>query len=106
MAEYMASLGKLLNYDIELICPGHGPPLREPGRKVEELLEHRREREQQVLSCLQSGKQTTDEMVAEVYPELDSRLLDWAKAQMLAHLIKLEKEGRANPLGEGKYEAT
>jgi len=103
MAQYMASLGKLLNYDIELICPGHGPPLKEPRRKVEELLEHRREREQQVLSCLKSGKQTTDEMVAEIYPELDPRLLDWAKAQMLAHLIKLEKEGRVSLVEEGKY---
>ena len=94
MAQYIDSLRKLLNYDIEMICPGHGPVVREPRRKLQELIQHRLEREQQVLNCLRWGKVTTEEMVQEIYPELDHRLYRMAKEQVRAHLHKLEEEGR------------
>jgi glyoxylase-like metal-dependent hydrolase (beta-lactamase superfamily II) len=94
MAQYMASLRKLQEWEISCICPGHGPLVRHPGRKLQELLQHRLEREQQVLDCLSRGKVTIAEMVQEIYPELDSRLYELALEQVTAHLIKLEREGR------------
>lgn len=94
MALYMTSLEKLLAMNIALICPGHGPLIKEPRRKLWELLEHRRERESQVLQYIGQGKATVEEIVKEIYPELDTRLHHWARDQVLAHIIKLEKEGR------------
>jgi len=94
MGEYVDSLRRLLAYDIEMIYPGHGPAIKEPRRKIQELIDHRLDREEQVLSCLRRGKGTIEEMVREIYPELDRRLLGAARGQVLAHLIKLEREKR------------
>ncbi len=99
MARYIDSLRKLLSYDIEMILPGHGPPIRTPQRKLEELIQHRLEREQQVLDGLRQGKATIEELVAEIYLELDSRLRDMARGQVLAHLVKLEGEGKVSHRG-------
>lgn len=94
MAQYIESLRKLLNYDIKVICPGHGPLIREPRRKIEELIAHRIDRENQVLGLLGGGKHTIAAMVGDIYPELDSRLLGAAQGQVRAHLVKLQREGK------------
>jgi glyoxylase-like metal-dependent hydrolase (beta-lactamase superfamily II) len=100
MTQYIDSLKKLLEYDIRVICPGHGPPIYEPVRKIKELIEHRHERERQVLSSLRQGSKTVAKLVAEIYPELDQRLLELARRQVLAHLRKLVKENRVAAMGE------
>jgi len=97
MGQYMASLNKLLNYPIELICPGHGPLIKDPHSKIRELLRHRYQREEQILSCLQHGVRDIWGMVKEIYPELDPRLKEMAYNQVQAHLLKLEKEGKVGP---------
>ena len=102
MAQYIDSLRKLLAYDIELICPGHGPPLRQPRRRLEELIEHRIEREEQVIDGLRQGKATVKELVAEIYPEIAGFLYKIAKGQVHAHLIKLEREGKVFSRGIGE----
>ena len=101
MTQYIDSLKKLLKYDISLICPGHGPPIHEAERKIRELIAHRRERERQVLSCLRQGRRTVARLVAEIYPELDRRLLELARRQVLAHLRKLVRENRVAVTGGG-----
>ena len=100
MTQYIESLKKLLKYDVRLIYPGHGPPIHEPERKIKELIEHRRERERQVLYCLRHGRKTVARLVTEIYPELDQRLLELARRQVLAHLRKLVKENRVAVSGE------
>lgn len=94
MAKYVDSLRKLLDYQIDLICPGHGPVVRQPRRKIEELIEHRLERERQILGCLARGMRKVEELVDEIYPELDPRLHAAAIGQMRAHLAKLVREER------------
>ena len=93
MAKYIASLRRLLDYDIKLICPGHGPIIHAAHRKIEELIEHRLERERQVLDLYNQGLKEIDLLVAEIYPELDWHLKPLAIAQLCAHLKKLEQEG-------------
>ena len=102
MATYIDSLRKLLSYDIAMICPGHGPPVKEARRKIEELIQHRLEREEQVVAGLRQGKATIRALVSDIYPELDSRLVPAAEGQVLAHLIKLERDGKVSSLGDGE----
>lgn len=102
MTQYVDSLKKLLKYDARLICPGHGPPIHEPERKIKELIAHRQERESQVLASLRRGRKTVARLVAEIYPELDQRLLELARRQVLAHLRKLVRENKVAVAGE-KY---
>jgi glyoxylase-like metal-dependent hydrolase (beta-lactamase superfamily II) len=95
VAQYIESLRRLLGFRIRLICPGHGPLIHEPQRKIGELIEHRLEREQQVLSWLGEGRKSVAELVAEIYPELDRRLEVLARKQITAHLLKLVRDGKA-----------
>jgi len=103
MGEYMESLRKLLDLPLKLIAPGHGPVVRQPQAKVRELLQHREERERQVLDCLRRGIGDIPGMVREIYPELDGRLIPMAREQVLAHLMKLVKEGRAEEKDGGYH---
>ena len=100
IAQYIDSLRKLLNFPVRLICPGHGPLVREPERKIRELIAHRLEREQQVLSYLMQGKRSVTDLIAGIYPELDQRLVDLARKQVQAHLDKLAREGKVAVTGE------
>lgn len=93
MTQYIASLRRLLNYDIKLICPGHGPIIHAAHRKIKELIEHRLERERQVLTLYRKGLREIDLLVSEIYPELDIHLKSLAQGQLRAHLDKLKQEG-------------
>ena len=98
--QYIESLKLLLNLRISLICPGHGPLIREPGRKIRELIDHRLEREQQVLTYLERGRGSVVDLVSEIYPELDERLVELARKQVQAHLTKLVQDGRVTLTGD------
>lgn len=100
MADYLASLRRLLALDLRRILPGHGPPIERPRELLEEYIRHRLEREQQVLAALAAGARTPDEIVARVYPDLDPALRPMAALSVTAHLLKLEREGRASRLGQ------
>ena len=101
MAQYIDSLAKMQGLEAELMCCGHGPVVREPNRKLQELIDHRHEREEQILSLVGQGHDTVKKLVRAIYPELDKRLLGMAQSQVLSHLSKLERDGRARTEGEG-----
>lgn len=102
MATYMDSLRKLLNVDMGQLCPGHGPPIKESHTKVQELIEHRLTREAQILDLIHRGRDTAESIVKAIYPELDKRLTNSARGQVLAHLFKLRDEGRVTMDGTDK----
>jgi len=101
MALYMQSLERLKSYQAALLCPGHGPPVRDVARKLQELIDHRQERERQILAAVGQGRGRLEALLAELYPELDKRLVGMARGQLLAHLAKLESEGRIARRGDG-----
>ncbi len=105
--QYLDSLRSLLPLDLRRILPGHGPPIEEPRRKIEEYIAHRLDRERQILAAIEGGAATPAEIVEEVYAEVDPRLYPVAARTVEAHLRKLEREGRVGANLEGgrtKYE--
>ena len=104
MRLYLESLERLKGYDASLMLPGHGQPVEEVARKLQELIDHRHEREGQVLGLLADGKTTPEAMLAAIYPELDRRMVPMALRQIEAHLAKLADDGRAERGGEGEWE--
>ena len=93
MADYMASLQKLLDRDDAVYHPTHGEPVTEPQRFVRHLLAHRRQRENQVIRAIGEGLTTIPAMVAAMYAQVDKRLHPAAARSVLAHLIDLERRG-------------
>jgi len=103
MALYLQSLERLKGYDCAVMLPGHGQAVNDVSRKLQELIDHRHEREEQVLRLLADGKRTPKEMLDVIYVELDKRIVPMALRQIEAHLAKLEAEGRVVRNGEGEW---
>ena len=100
MADYMASLQKLMARDDAVYHPTHGEPVTDPQRFVKHLIGHRRQRESQVLRAIGEGLVTIPQMVAAMYAMVDKRLHPAAGLSVLAHLIDLEQRGRVARAGD------
>ena len=101
MAQFVASLKRMKEVDAESLLPGHGPVVKEPARKIQELIDHRQQREDQIVGLLADGRDNVKSLVKAIYPELDKRLLQMAQSQVISHLKKLETEGKVKLEGKG-----
>ncbi len=96
LLDYLESLRKIVALKPVRLFPAHGDPIDDPIAIVEQYLEHRQQREQQVLTALDAGRETVEAMVASIYQGLAPALVPMAQESVLAHLRKLEREGRAS----------
>jgi len=101
MADYLDSLRRLREMPLAMIAPGHGPMLQRPVEVIDALIQHRLAREAQVCAALaRAGAATLDELLLEVYADVDPTLHELARHSLLAHLLKLEREGRTGREGD------
>ncbi|THK36786.1 MBL fold metallo-hydrolase, partial [Ensifer sp. MPMI2T] len=99
MADYMASLEKLLQRDDRLYLPGHGGPVTDPGAFLRALRAHRKMRERSVLERIRAGNRKIPDMVKVIYASTDPRLHGAAALSVLAHLEDLVEQGRVETDG-------
>ncbi len=96
MQLYLQSLARLQREPVTRIAPGHGTVIEDAQAEVARLIAHRLQREAKVVERLRrAGRATIDVLVASVYDDVDPRLHPVAKGSLLAHLLKLEADGRA-----------
>lgn len=101
MAEYLRSLQILQQRDLRYLAPGHGELMTDPQKEIAALISHRLGREQKIVDCLASlGQASLDELVVPAYDDVPEQLIPWAKRTLLAHLYKLQREGRAGCVDE------
>ena len=102
MGHYLASLEMLLEREIPIAAPGHGYLVGDVHDEIRRLLAHRRWREARVLAALREANAaaTPDDLLDTVYPDLPAPLRSAATRSLLAHLRKLEAEGRVRGDGE------
>jgi hypothetical protein len=55
------------------------------------------------MAAMSGGAHTIDDMVSRIYPDLAPALHGHAGRNVLAHLLKLEHEGRARRFGEAAW---
>ena len=95
LKQYMDSLELMAKQRPAIICPGHGQVVQNGAERIQYYIQHRQERERQVLAALSKGAATVPEMVAQVYPrDLRPNLHDAAARNVRTHLDKLVEEGR------------
>ncbi|MEA2398367.1 MAG: hypothetical protein QOK25_1923 [Thermoleophilaceae bacterium] len=98
VADYLDSLRRLRELDMEVICPGHGPFVWDPYDRIDQLRDHRLMREGRILDAVEAGARTHDEILDRAWSDTDLTvhpMLRWAAEQTLdAHLVKLRDEGR------------
>ena len=93
MADYRASLKRLLDRDDRLYYPTHGAPIEAPQAYVASLIDHRQDREDQILECLKRNIRSVPEMVPEMYKDLNPALIPAARRSVFAHVIDLSDRG-------------
>jgi glyoxylase-like metal-dependent hydrolase (beta-lactamase superfamily II) len=93
MAAYLESLRTVAARRDDLAIPTHGPPIPEPSQFVTDLIEHRLERERQVLDALRSGLTSIPAIVELLYADVRAELHKPARRSVLAHLVKLVADG-------------
>lgn len=100
---YMANLERLLDRDETVYFPTHGPPITDPRTHVRALLEHRRGREHQIVAEISRAPRRVEEIVEVVYAAVDPELHAPAARSVLAHLIALERQGRARRTEDDRW---
>jgi endoribonuclease LACTB2 len=94
LGDYMDSLRRLLEFELDTIYPAHGPAIRKPKEKIREYIAHRELRERQVLDALAEGPLEVMAMVKKIYFDVPDYLHPAAASSLRSHLKKLGKEGR------------
>tara|TARA_Y100000758_G_scaffold280533_1_gene227595 strand:- start:97 stop:924 length:828 start_codon:yes stop_codon:yes gene_type:complete len=95
LSSYMKSLEKLSAFRVEIICPAHGPIVPKPrgSRLINWYINHRNQRESEVLAALQKGIIDVEDMVRDIYPRnLKKGLRRAAAGNVRTHLSKLVKD--------------
>jgi glyoxylase-like metal-dependent hydrolase (beta-lactamase superfamily II) len=109
MSEYLEQLDRLAKLDADVALPAHGDPIAagvgpSPTDLFRYYIAHRLGREAKVVSALAKiGPQgaTLEDLVAVAYADTPVAVWPIARLSLEAHLIKLEREGRATrgPVG-------
>ena len=94
MSGYLAGLRRLRAMELELLCPGHGPPVSDANSKLDEYLAHRLERERRLEAALERGLRDEDDLLDEAWSDVPPALRAVAALSLHAHLHKLREEGR------------
>lgn len=94
--DYMRSLERLLALpNLQVICPGHGPLVEDPRERIQEYINHRNQRDREILEALSEGGELTSwDIMMKIYTDIDTRLRRAADGNVQTHLRKLDKEGR------------
>ena len=106
MKQYIESLRHVRRLECDALAPGHGELILNPKRSIDWIIDHRLERESKVAAALAANPGlTTHELVPCVYTDVDKKLYNLAERSLLAHLLKLEEDGRAI-VRDGLWQAT
>jgi glyoxylase-like metal-dependent hydrolase (beta-lactamase superfamily II) len=100
LSDYLRSLERVLALDPATVLPAHGADINRPADLIRGNLAHRNRREAQVLEALARGPATPAMVAGMIYDRLPDPLQRQAEESVLAHLVKLEEEGRATSDGD------
>ncbi|MFL5242246.1 MAG: MBL fold metallo-hydrolase [Gemmataceae bacterium] len=95
LAVYLDSLRNIQTLDCRLLFPAHGGASARPAKLIQEALDLRAKREQQILDALAQGPRSLTDLLEAVYRGVPSTLTRFAQLQLQAGLQKLEREGKA-----------
>jgi glyoxylase-like metal-dependent hydrolase (beta-lactamase superfamily II) len=101
MRAYIDSLHKVIGRGDASLWPTHGAPVTDPGPFLAAFLEHRLEREAQVLTAVRSGIDAIPDIVSKLYADVREELHKAAARSVLAHLVKLVDDGTVHVTGSG-----
>jgi glyoxylase-like metal-dependent hydrolase (beta-lactamase superfamily II) len=93
MADYLASLRKLIALPFAHYLPAHGGPITDGPAYARALLAHRELRNRQIADAVAGGATTIGQLLARIYPTLGVALQRAAAMTLRAHVEYLDAEG-------------
>lgn len=108
MAAFMASLRRLQGRGYRRFWPGHGHRVEDPEGMIAWQIAHREERERQILAALPGPHERgarVEDLTAEIYTDVDPRLMGAAARNVFSHLLGMLEDGRAAHEGRLSAEA-
>lgn len=101
---YMNSLRKLQPLNAKTLYPGHGLEIANASGTIQQYIDHRQAREDQIVQLLQQKRSSTPmDIVKVIYKDIREDLHLAAEHGVRQHLDKLEKEGRVKSHAEDEY---
>jgi glyoxylase-like metal-dependent hydrolase (beta-lactamase superfamily II) len=95
MRQYLDSLHRLRELPVRELAPGHGAVIQGAVAEIDRVIAHRLAREARVIDALcESQAATLDLLLPVVYADVPAFMHPVARYSLLAHVLKLEQEGR------------
>ena len=101
LAQYLRSLARMRSSAPARSTRVTGRSCSTPPRSSRSTSTTGRARERQVVEAISHGPRTIERLVAEIYADYPPEVHALAARSVLAHLLKLEAEGRASHEGRG-----
>jgi glyoxylase-like metal-dependent hydrolase (beta-lactamase superfamily II) len=110
LKEYLMSLDKVYDLDVELVLPGHRSIFKNQKGRIRELKQHHQTRLNEIISILGKGKQNAFQIASQMTWDIGYKSWDlfppaqklFAFGEALAHLKYLEEEGEVERQIEGR----
>ncbi|MBD8065438.1 MBL fold metallo-hydrolase [Devosia sp. PTR5] len=93
MADYLASLDKVIALPYRQYVPAHGGPIADGPDYARALKAHREMRNHQVVESVKNGARTIGAVVAAIYPTQPAKVRFAARMTITAHVEYLEARG-------------
>ena len=105
LSTYLTSLNRMKSQFDRRAYPGHGAVIEDGPAKIQEYIDHRNQREREVLQTLKEGGKamTPMEIVRVVYKGYPENLYEAAARGVLQILEKLEGEGKVEREGKERW---
>jgi ribonuclease/clavin/mitogillin len=91
MEVYLEQLQRLKNINAHLLFPAHGPVLPLPQKVFNHYLKHRQIRHDKVLSIVEEGVSSLDEIALLTYADTPNAHPILARQQTLSHLLSWQR---------------
>ncbi len=103
LGDFIASQLKVQRYDVELVLPAHGGVYNDHRHRANQLIEHHRYREAEMLDLIRKRPQTAFEVAHQVFGTDERPIFHVMAAtfETLAHLEYSCREGRARKAERG-----
>jgi glyoxylase-like metal-dependent hydrolase (beta-lactamase superfamily II) len=101
LKEYMASLDKVYELDMELVLPGHRSIFKNCRKRIQELKQHHQDRLNEIISILEKGSKNAFQVASKMSWDIISDSWDlfpvsqkwFATGEAIAHLKYLKEKG-------------
>jgi glyoxylase-like metal-dependent hydrolase (beta-lactamase superfamily II) len=97
LGDFINSQVKVQNFDVELVLPAHGGVYQDHRHRANQIIEHHRYREEEMLDLLKHQSMTAWDVARQVFGDEERPFSQWMAAtfETLAHLEHAYLEGRA-----------